>query len=526
MWPAHHPMTDCQKPSPIFGRCLFSVYTRRLVRSPRRLDLLDALCALLIAIWLVAWVYGILRRYFDYDEFEHFYASWRISEGARPFYDFFEGHPPFLWYPLSLVLRAFHPQSFPLFALRFGSALGHLVLLLALAKNVSLSFARLPQPASLSWRVFAIATLLVAGDLSVTWYLLEFRLDAWPDALLLWAVYRYRARAEPSFGGAFELAALSTLALLCAPKLLAFLVLFALFSLMTGERRWRRAAGLGAGALVATLTGALFLLAGGLSPIVVYRLCVTYHVILGARGGFGHGLANAILAQPDLLAILIACLAGWLLVARTRLSASTFELATIAFLVLQAAFVSFGYPQYYAPWFLLGLVFVPYLELALRPSPIAHRLAVVVGLLFAGTNVSRDLRTFATAHQTAAVVAFNAWAARVVPPDASVAGDLMHLPLYRRGVFYHLASSSPPNGYSTEAALREMNLPSSFSDRMTPAAYDRELEAARPFLIVSGNMLSSEERSAIGRYLDRHPTWYQTVSSPGGPVSLRARSDP
>ena len=127
------------------------------MRSLRRLDLLDALCALLIAAWAVGWVYAILHRYFDYDEFEHFYASWRIAEGARPFYDFFEGHPPFLWYPLSLALRAFHPQSFPLFALRFGSGLGHVALLLALAKNVSLSFARLPQPTSLRWRTWSEA---------------------------------------------------------------------------------------------------------------------------------------------------------------------------------------------------------------------------------------------------------------------------------------------------------------------------------------------------------------------------------
>jgi hypothetical protein len=494
------------------------------VRSPRRLDLQDALCALLIGAWAVGWVYGILHRYFDYDEFEHFYASWRIAQGARPFYDFFEGHPPFLWYPISLALRAFHPQSFPLFALRFGSGLGHVALLLAFAKNVSLSFARLPQPTSLRWRTFAIATLIVAGDISVTWYLLEFRIDAWPNTLLFWAVYRYRARARASFRAAFELAVLSTLAVLCAPKLVLFLVLFALFSLMIGEQRWLRAAGLGAGALVATLAAVLFLLAVGLRPIVVYRLCITYHVLLGARGGFGHGLAKAIWAQPDLLAILIACLAGLLLVARTRLAGSTFELAIIAFLALQAGFVSFGYPQYYAPWFLLGVVFVPYLELALRPTPIAHRLAVVAGLLFASVNVSRDLRTFATTDQTASIVAFTNWAATVVPPDATVAGDLIHLPLYRRGVFYHLASSSPPNGYSTEAALREMNLPASFSDRMTPAAYDRELEAERPFLIVGGELLSAEEREALKRYLDRHPTWYRTVSAPGGPVSVRDSS--
>ena len=56
------------------------------------------------------------------------------------------------------------------------------------------------------------------GELSVTWYLLEYRIDAWPSALLFWAVYRYRARAVPSFGAALELAVLSTLAVLRLPS--------------------------------------------------------------------------------------------------------------------------------------------------------------------------------------------------------------------------------------------------------------------------------------------------------------------
>jgi hypothetical protein len=101
----------------------------------------------------------------------------------------------------------------------------------------------------------------------------------------------------------------------------------------------------------------------------------------------------------------------------------------------------------------------------------------------------------------------------------------MHMPLYRRGVFYHLAVSSSPGGYSTEAAMREMSLPPSLSDRMTPAAYDRELETERPLLIVRGDLLSPGEKEAIARYLDRHPTLYHPVSSPEGPVLLRTRSD-
>jgi hypothetical protein len=482
---------------------------------------LDTLCGCLVFAWVVAWGYGIAHRYFDYDEFEHFYAIWRIHGGARPFNDFFEGHPPFLWYALGPLIPALGRFSLPLFPLRILSALGELALLAALAKNVSLSMARLPQAVEFSWRAFLVATIVVAGHLSVTWYLLEFRLDAWPDALLLWAIWRERRAGNAPFRGPFEYALLSTLMLLCAPKLVALFVLYGALSLAGAERRWLRAAGLAAGLLAAVAIGCLFLLAVGVDPIVAYRLSVTYHVLLGARGGFGHGLARALWEQPHLVAIVFSGVIGWLLVARTRLVAFTFELAVCLFLVLQAAFVRLGYPQYYGPWFLLGMVFLPYLEIALRRTPLAHRCAVAAGLLLAGVNVARDLQTFTGVNQTAPTVAFNRWASAIVPPEAVVVGDLTRMPLCRRGAFYHLASSSPPNGYQTETALDEMNLPA-IGARMSREAYDRELEAARPALIAPSRLLSAGESLSIDRYLTRHRTDYRSVDSPEGTVWLRS----
>lgn len=482
---------------------------------------LDALCGGLAVAWIAAWGCAIAHRYFDYDEFQHFYALWRIHGGVRPFNDFFEMHPPFLWYALAPFTPVLARFSFPLFPLRVLSALGEVALLGALAQNVSLSMKRLPGAVEYSWRVFLVATIAVAGHLSVTWYLLEFRLDAWPDALLLWAIGRDRRAGPAPFRGPLEYALLSTLMLLCAPKLAALFVLYGVFSLAQAERRWLRAAGLAVGLLLALLMGGLFLIAVGIDPIVVYRLAVSYHVLIGARGGFGHGLARALWAQPQLLALVFSGVLGWLLVARTRLAAFPFELAVGLFLVLQAAVVPLGYPQYYGPWFLLGIVFLPYLETALRRTPVAHHCVVAAGLLLAGANVARDLQTFTAVNQTAPIVAFNRWASAIVPPEAVVAGDLMHIPLCRRSVFYHLAGTSTPNGYQVESALEEVNLPA-ISARMSPQAYEEELESGRPALITPGPLLSSTQLRSIDRYLARHRAEFRSVDSPEGTVWLRA----
>jgi hypothetical protein len=486
----------------------------------RRLHALDALGALLVVGWAVAWTYGILHRYFDHDELEHLYAAWRIGRGDRPFYDFFQDHPPFLWYALAPALPWLGRISFPLFPLRFLSAAGHLVLLVALGRNVSLSLARLPAPEVPSRRPFVVAALVFAGHLSVIWYLLEFRLDAWPNAILFLAIHHDRREAAGPFRGAFLLALVAGLTLVCSPKLAAFFALFCAFSVAAATARLRRTLGLAAGMLAAGLLGVLFLRAAGLDPRLVYRLCVTYHAILSAKGGFGHGLWAAILEQAELVAILVASIAGWLLCARGRMRAFSFELAILSFLLVQAAFVSVGYPQYYAPWFLLGMTFVPYLELGLRRVPRAHRLVLATGFLLAGANVFRDLRAFTSVDQTAPVVAFNAWAHERVPPGATVAGDIMRLPIFRRSVFYYFAGSRQPNGFPAQAALTEMGL-DWIAARMTPAAYDRQLEAGRPTLIIPSRLLSPLQDQAIARYRVRHAAELRVVASPMGAVQLR-----
>src|SRR5262249_59917940 len=57
-------------------------------------------------------------------------------------------------------------------------------------------------------------------------YLIEFRIDSWPNALLVIAIYRYRVRRADALRSSIELAVLSMVAVLCSPKLIMFAALF------------------------------------------------------------------------------------------------------------------------------------------------------------------------------------------------------------------------------------------------------------------------------------------------------------
>ncbi|MBC8131829.1 MAG: hypothetical protein H7X95_02515, partial [Deltaproteobacteria bacterium] len=110
---------------------------------------INVLGAIVAVMWIAAWGMAIAHRSFDYDELEHTYAIWLIRNGARPFYDFFECHPPFLWYPLGIPLRLLGDRYAILFIFRALTALGHVAMLVAMGLNVALSFQNLRQPRAL-----------------------------------------------------------------------------------------------------------------------------------------------------------------------------------------------------------------------------------------------------------------------------------------------------------------------------------------------------------------------------------------
>jgi len=500
-----------------------------LRRSISALTPTDLLCVSLAALLLVAWCTGILHESFDHDEFEHSHVAWLIAHGRRPFYDFFECHTPFQWYPLALVLRLFGDRYGALFLFRILTALGHLAFFVAIACNASLSRDR-AQPTPTTRvdfaRLFIPALVVIAGHPLILRYLIEFRTDAWPNALLLFAVYRYRSSRRDALRSSAELGFLAGLAIACSPKLLVFAASFVGFALLAGARpqlnadpRAARAAGFAVGGAAAIAAVLILLLALGFDPRVVFRLSIVYHHELNRHGGFGHGLVRSVWDHRVLLAIVVASAVACVAQLRTRLLSHPFESATIVFLGAQLLLVSLPNKQYYGPWFLMGLGLVPYLELAVvRVRPV-RSLLVAVAVVYGASNIIEYHR------QVQEPIAAREISQRqqlldLVPQGGSVVVSMERHPLFRADTLYHIQSSSAPSGYGTNRIMRAMNL-QPFAARFSPEVYSREMEQRPPHLIVPTGWFTPEQALAINSFLARHRTEYRRVEASLGPTFVR-----
>jgi hypothetical protein len=76
--------------------------------------------------WLglgVAWALLVRRSLlygFDHDELEHVHSAWLVSQGERPYLDFFEHHHPLLWYYLSPFVSFWRDDARALIAARMA----------------------------------------------------------------------------------------------------------------------------------------------------------------------------------------------------------------------------------------------------------------------------------------------------------------------------------------------------------------------------------------------------------------------
>lgn len=480
----------------------------------------DVGLAALLLLVVTAWLVGLLRQAFDYDELEHAHALWLMAGGARPFYDFFECHPPFLWYPLTLVARAFGESYVVLYGLRLLTAVGHVALLVGVGLNLRLSFRRLAPAPAWSWRVFVLGALVLACHRKVLGYLLELRLDAWPNAALVLAIFFHRRATTRPLLASAAFGVVAGGAILCSPKLVALLGLYVLACLVSRDHRGRTFAGLALGGAASIGLGALFLLAAGLDPVDVYQLSIGYHQLLNARGGFGHGLAAAVVELPAPLALVLASVTAWASVVRRGALAQPFELSVAGFLAAQLLLVKFGFKQYYGPWFLLGVVFVPYLDVVLRSRGRARTSAAVAAVLFAAVNGFQAARRFARRPEAPTQVRHREWMETLVPRDARVLAPLDRRPLFRRDVLYHQVTSFAGNGYDTTQIMQDLAR-EPFSGRFTEAAYLAEMEAGRPALIVVEGQWTPEQERALQLYLERHAGEYERLQGPDGEVLVR-----
>ncbi|HEY7374244.1 MAG TPA: hypothetical protein VIF57_18925 [Polyangia bacterium] len=509
-----------------------------LRRAVSALTLTDVLCFALVVWGVFAWQAGILHGGFDHDEFEHTHAIWLISHGRRPFYDFFECHPPFLWYPLVPLVRLVGDRYAILFVLRFLTALGHLAFFVALARNVSLSLDRLAgqrtSRAELA-RLFVPGLLVLAAHPAVLLYLLEFRMDSWPNALLLSAIYRYRASPRDPLRSSAELGFLATIAVACSPKLLVFAAAFigldqvsragaeASPPARTGpiaDLRVRRLAGLAAGGIAAALSLLLILLALRLDPRVVFRLVIGYQAQFNEHAGFGHGLAQSIWEKRVLLAIVVASAVAFVAHVKGRLRSHPFESAIIVFLGVQLLLVRFANKQYYGPWFLMATGLTPHLIALAGRVRLLRPLVIAAAIVYGAFNLFDDHQQYAHQGRAAAEIALRQRLLELSPPGGSVVVSMERHPLFRFDTLYHVVSSSGPSGYGTNQIMTTMNL-APFSARFSPEFYQRELEEMPPDLIVLKGWFTPGQRQGIEAFLARHAGDYRRVDTPLGPTLVR-----
>jgi hypothetical protein len=495
--------------------------------KPRALTPARAACALLAALMLAAWIAAIVRGRIDHDESEHIHVIWLITQGQRPFYDFFEGHPPFPWYPLALVLRATGETYAVLFAYRLVTAIGHLAVFAGLALNVRLSLAKRNTP--LPAHVLGLALLVIAGNVAVLTYLAEFRLDAWPNAVLLLAIYRYRRHSTAATGGALrssiELGLGATAALLCSPKLVLLPALFAGASLLGADRRLVRVAGMAAGAAAALVLGCTFLLAAGLDPRDVYHMSITYQLLMTKHGGWEHGLLQSVWSQKVLCGVIAGSVVAWILVQRRRVATAPFELAIVLFLGGQLALVAFTNKQYYGPWFILGAALVPYLVLAAaRWRPLVS-LLLAAGVAYSGYSLAGAFRAFAAEGGLAGELEYRRWTETVVPRQGTVAAAMVNAPWFRRRAFYYVIGTASRTSYQTEHAVRDIGR-EPFATRMRPEALAAELERNQPDLVLLSGWFTPAQRSAVDQYLGRHRDRYRLARRDRWPAYVRLPDAP
>ena len=435
---------------------------------------------LMIGGGLAAWGVGIASKGYDYDEVLRAHSIWLTTRGLRPYSDFFDVHPPY-FILLSPVVRAFSDPVDALVALRAVTALGNLLFLGGL---VALGMRSLPAEAGRRWAWLGVAA--VAFSPFIVDYLVEFRIDGWGYAAIVWSTLLYCRRDRGAYRF-LEFGLLTGLAsALLAPKMVLLPPMIVMAALIIRFETWRGsfrdglayAAGVGLAASVFVL----YLLANRIGLDRILLLLGRYHAVSNAHASFRYGLLGQVVKLRPLLILILAGVAawgfGWL---RRRKLTGPFEPALALWLAAQMLLVSYPYKQYYAPWFLFASAFVPSLGLTLNRlrggRAIVYVLACAVTVhgsyqvarFWADTGVGRLDRDLIR------------WMNRVARPEDRVVGSPPYHPIDRLDTFFLSFNTSDPKGFDSERIFAELPGLRSF---VTEAHYRAELEAHPPAFIV------------------------------------------
>jgi len=470
---------------------------------------------------------GSARRHYDVDEIQHTHVMWRISVGDRPFHDFVESHPPFVWYLGAPLLRWAPSPERAITGFRvLASISGILFLALALAS------ARAGQR-SLEVPWLLAGGLLVLSEKKNLDYFLEARPDSFAYSLLFAAFLLFlREKPERLLFRYMIFAFLASTALLLTPKFVVLVVVFALADLVllrrTKDAALAALAGHAAGIALALLAALSFLRAAGIDPLLAYDLSIGFHERFLSTTAFSQGLLRSVREQPVQLACFLAGVASWLGLALARRVRSTaFEIAVLSFLCASALMVPLPYKQYFVPWFALSAIFVAFAGAGLRTmGENVPRLALAGLLGFAiisGARAASEYRKFDQVR-----FFHDLWdlMARAARPEGRVVADPQWHPIYRRDVFYGWFSTFDPGGKGQEWTLREWN-PRGIGARFTGEGYRSEIESRPPALIVTvgdGFNLPAVQEEAVAEYVRAHRDLYLALPI-AGELGLLVRRD-
>jgi hypothetical protein len=453
---------------------------------------------------LYALASGSARRHYDVDEIQHTHVMWRITVGDRPFHDFVESHPPFVWFLGAPLLRLAPSPQRAIGGFRIlASIAGLLFLFLALASAWA-------ARRSLDVRFLLAGALLILCDKRNLDYFLEARPDSFAYGLLFAAFLLFlREKPDGPFLRYLSFAFLASTALLWTPKFVVLVVVFALADLVLA-RRTKPAlalalAGHAAGVALALAAGLFFLRAAGIDPLLAYDLSIGFHQRFFSETAFSRGLLRSVREQPVQLAAVLAGVTAWVgLILAGRLRPAAFEIGVLGFLGVSVLTVPLPYKQYFVPWFAVAAVFVPFAGAALRRwgEGVSHlALAGLLGFaIFSGARALAEYRKF-----DQVVFFHDIWdlMGRAAAADGRIVTDPQWHPIFRRDVFYGWFSTYDPGGRGQERILREWS-PRGLGSRFTREGYLAEIRRHPPALIVTvgdGFNLPPAQEEAVAEHV-------------------------
>ncbi len=485
-------------------------------------DVVEVICLVVMTLaGLVAWTVGAFSKGYDYDEVLRAHSIWLTAQGLRPYSDFFEVHPPY-FVLFSPVMRAISDPVDGIRALRLLTATGNL---LFLAGMIVLGRKSLADGTDRRWAWLAVA--FVAFNPYILDDLVEFRVDGWGYAAIVWATARlcggiraYRRLVE--FGAASAIAAA-----VLAPKTVFVPPLIALFAMAIDFKSWRGFVRSGmaylAGVGIAVCVFLASLLAHGVALDRTILLLGRYHAVSNAHAGFGFGLLKTILMLRPLFFLSMAAFGAWgfVCVHRRKLT-GPFEPAVAAWLLMQAVLVTYPYKQYYASWFLFASAFAPSL------GPIfsaclgrARSIVFVAACIVSVAGSAQIARFWATAGTARTENKLIAWMNTISTPDDRVVGSPPYHPIRRLDTFFLSFNTTDPGGFDSERIFGELPALRPF---VSADHYRSELDSHPPALIVLKSPFfevkyPATQKRALDDYVLRRG--YRTVRVAGVWFALR-----